>query len=451
MTSPALEPLRKKLVLPEKGFYLVGLSGGADSVALLMTAFGADGLRIEAVHVNHGLRGTESDGDEAFAEQLCRDCGVKLHVFRPDLHGREDEAAAREARYVCFRQAIADTGADGILLAHHEDDQAETFLLHLLRGAGPEGLYGMRTESFAQGIRILRPMLALTREEIREALRENGIAWREDSSNGNPRYLRNRVRKELLQRMEEIAPGAAGRIRSAMTLIREDGEALDAQAETLYREACRGERINAELLDRATKAVSARVLRNWWNRQTPAREERGLSREQTEALCALLDGGKRKANLPGGWHAVRIDRYLYLVPPETVALEPVPVAGKDTAFGTWRLTETPSLGNPGDGKRVQEVPVGFTDGCVIRTRKPGDRIRPFGGSGERKLQDYLTDRKVPQPFRDRIPLLCREGEVLLVCGVGAGNVPVWERNGKKVRLTWEGEIPWMEPDTTERT
>ncbi len=444
MTVPSLEPLRKKLAFPGEGFFLLGLSGGADSVALLLMLCGGNALRIEAVHVNHGLRGAESDGDEAFVRQLCKERGVKLHVFRPDLGGRKDEAAAREARYACFRQSVSETGADGILLAHHGDDQTETFLLRLLRGAGPEGLAGMGAESRVNGIRILRPMLGLSREEIRQALREEGIAWREDSSNDDSRYLRNRIRRELLPRMEEIAPGAAGRIRSAMALVREDGEALDAQAESLFTQAFRDGRIDAALLEKAPKAVSSRVLRAWWNTQAPVREERGLSRKQTEGLAALLDSGKRKANLPGGWHAVRTGPFLYLVPPDAPQEAPVPVAGKETAFGSWRLVETISQGNPGDGKRAQEVPAGFTAGCVLRTRRPGDRIRPFGGCGEKKLQDYLTDRKVPQPWRDRIPLLCRDGEVLLVCGVGAGNVPVWDRNGNNVRLAWEGEIPWME-------
>ena len=451
MSVHALERLRERLTLPREGFFLLGLSGGADSVALLLAACSADGLRIEAVHVNHGLRGTESDGDEAFARRLCREKDVKLHVFRPDLGGRKDEAAAREARYACFRQAVAETGADGILLAHHGDDQAETFLLHLFRGAGPEGLAGMSAESRLDGMLILRPMLALTREEIRQALRDEGIEWREDSSNGDSGYLRNRIRNELMPRMEAVAPGAAGRIRNAMALIRADGEALDAQAETLFSRACREERMEASLLEKAPKAVSARVLRIWWNRLSPERKERGLSREQTEALAELLDGGRRKVNLPGGWHATRIGPFLYMIPPDAPAAEAAPVTGKDTAFANWRLTETPSRGNPGDGKRAQEVPAGFTAGCVVRTRRPGDRIRPFGGCGEKKLQDYLTDRKVPQPWRDRIPLLCRDGEVLLVCGVGAGNVPAWDRNGNNVRLTWEGDIPWMESESTERT
>ena len=88
------------------------------------------------------------------------------------------------------------------------------------------------------------------------------------------------------------------------------------------------------------------------------------------------------------------------------------------------------------------MPEGFIRGCVIRTRQPGDRIRPFGGPGSKKLQDYLTDRRIPEPFRDQIPLLCRDGEVLLVCGVGAGDIPVWNGKTPAVRLSWHGKMPW---------
>ena len=170
----AVDALRRKLPPAEPGAYLLGLSGGADSVALLMMllpAFREGRIRLEAVHVNHGLRGTESDGDEQFCDALCREAGVPLHIRRADLSGRRDEAAAREARFNLFRTVYAETGADALILAHHADDQAETFLMRLLRGAGPDGLSCMKEDQYTGGMRILRPMLSLRREEIRNALR----------------------------------------------------------------------------------------------------------------------------------------------------------------------------------------------------------------------------------------------------------------------------------------
>ncbi|MBP5728004.1 MAG: tRNA lysidine(34) synthetase TilS, partial [Clostridia bacterium] len=188
-----------------------------------------------------------------------------------------------------------------------------------------------------------------------------------------------------------------------------------------------------------------RTLRLWWNREGPTLEEHALNAAQTEALNALLDTDKGKINLPGDTYAIRTGKHLILRKAEKEEpAKPVPVNGKETVFGEYRLTVSQSEGNPGDGKRVQEVPEGFLEGCEIRTRRPGDRIRPFGSKGSRKLQDYLTDRRIGEPFRDSIPLVCRENEVLLVCGVGAGNIPRWNKEDSPVRVTWSGEMPWTE-------
>ena len=195
-----MEELRRKIGLLPGGLYLAGVSGGADSVALLtlLTGSGAPaGIRLEAVHVNHGLRGAESDGDEAFVRELCAKYHVPLHVYHPDLHGKKDENTAREARFRCFRECMDATGADYLALAHHADDLAETFMMRLLRGAGPEGLGCMKTTDERDGIHIIRPMLGLRRAEIREALQENGIQWREDSSNSSTVYFRNDIRKPM--------------------------------------------------------------------------------------------------------------------------------------------------------------------------------------------------------------------------------------------------------------
>lgn len=439
--------LSEKLSPISKGFYFLGLSGGADSVALLLMLLPdvRNGrIRVEAVHVNHGLRGAESDGDERFCTELCNKEDIPMHLFRADLAGRTDEAAARAARYGFFRQLFMKSKADALILAHHADDQAETFLMRLIRGAGPDGLECMTAEETVNGIRILRPMLGLRRGEIREALRADGITWREDSSNDDTAYLRNRVRHELMPVLESISGTAAEKICRAAALIGTDNDALNEEAGRIMSRTAADRRLNAEELAQEPSALRSRVLRKWWNAQGPVLDEHALSCEQTEALDRLLYTEKGKVNLPGGMHAVRSGKYLFLQGAEAAQPDPVTVSGSDTVFGSYRLKETPSEGSPGDGKRSQEVPEGFTRGCMIRTRRPGDRIRPFGSTGSRKLQDYLTDRKIAGPYRDLIPLLCRGNEVLLVCGVGAGNIPRMDSGTVSVRLTWYGEMPWME-------
>lgn len=430
------------------GRYLIGLSGGADSVALLMTLLPdiRDGrIAAEAVHVNHGLRGTESDDDEKFCRELCEREGVPLTVYRADLQGKTDEDSARKARYGFFREKYKAFKADGLILAHHADDQAETFLMRLTRGAGPEGLECMREDETVQDIRILRPMLRIRREEIRAALTEDGTGWREDSTNTDTAYLRNKVRQELIPALEAISESAVDKICRTAGMIAADNDVLDAAAEKLLRENAKGSILNAAAITAEPEAVRRRVLRKWWNAEGPVLEEHALSAAQTEALTALLDVTKGKINLPGGVYAVRTGKHLILRSSEKEeAPEPVVFSGKEIVFGDYRITVGPSEGNPGDGKRTQEVPDGFFEGCEIRTRRPGDRIRPFGSTGSRKLQDYLTDRRIGEPFRDQIPLICRGNEVLLVCGVGAGNIPRWNGEDHPVRITWHGETPWTE-------
>ena len=443
----ACEKLRLQIRQVHEGRYLLGLSGGADST-MLLTLLAPDAregrIRLEAVHVNHGLRGAESDEDERFCRELCEKEGVPFTAYKAELGGRKDEASARTARFAFFRERCLETGADALILAHNADDQAETFLMRLLRGAGPEGLECMRSDEITDGIRILRPMLGIRRDEIREALRTDSLSWREDSTNGQDVYLRNRIRKELVPAMERIAENAVEKICRTAGQIADDNDTLNERTEKLIREHCSGSTLEAAAIAAEPAGTRKRVLRKWWTMNGPRLKEHALSAAQTDELDRLLISHKGKINLPGNRHAVRTGRYLFLTGNEEKKPDPVSFCTPETAFGSFRLTVTPSEGRPGNGKTTQEVPEDFCDGCVIRTRKDGDRIRPFGCAGHKKLQDFLTDRKIEEPFRDRIPLLCRGDEVLLVCGVGAGDIPGWNPDDHPVRLTWHGDMPWAE-------
>jgi tRNA(Ile)-lysidine synthase len=444
--SGAIEELRRKSLPVPDGHYLLGLSGGADSVSLLMILledFRERRIKLEAVHINHGIRGNEADEDEHFCHELCQRHGVPFQSYHADLEGKTDEDSAREARFFLFDRLMTEKGADALLLAHNADDQAETFLMRLLRGAGPEGLSCMKADERIGQIRIIRPILTLRRAEIREALLKDGIEWRNDSTNQDTMYLRNRVRKELIPLLERYTGSAVEKINGAAGMIAEDHQELDHQARRLLDRVGRDSMLDAELLASEPVPLQKRVVRLWWKRNGPVLHEHSLNMKQTENLIALLQCEKGKINLPGDFHAVRAGRYLLLQGSERNADEPVAAGGKETVFGNIRMTVGPSAGDPGDGRLTQEVPESMLNGCVIRTRLPGDRIRPFGSAGSRKLQDYLTDRKIPEPFRDRIPLLCRENEVLMVCGVGAGSIPRWDPEKRNVRLTWSGDMPWM--------
>ena len=428
-------PTMNKLAKTE-GKLLVGLSGGADSVALLHLLLEA-GCQIAAVHVNHGLRGAASDGDEAFVRALCEERGVPLTVFHACPPEHPSEGWAREVRYAFFRQAMADSGADALVLAHHRDDQAETLLLHLVRGAGLTGLTGMAAKSTLDGMTILRPLLPYGRAELRAYLEEKGASWREDASNAEPRYLRNALRLEVLPLMEQLAPGAVQRMAAAADLLREDEAALNAlTADFLAAHPDRALPLDA--LMNKPLGLQRRILRAWWAMHAPVLHERSLDARQTEGLLALLTSPvSAKCNLPGNWHGQRGWTHLHLVSPERENIPEQPAAASAL------LEVLPYTGDRCDGCTSQVIPSRWLAACTVRSRRPGDFIRPFGSDGSQSMQDYFTNRHVDAAFRDRVPLLCRGSEVLLAGGVGAGSVPRTEKIDDPVLLRWKESFPWQ--------
>lgn len=436
-----LPPLPKKV--------LVGVSGGADSVALLRLTLllrDAGACQVFAAHVNHGLRGEHSDGDEAFVRALCAAHAVPLRVYRAAPPPHAGENWAREARYGFFRQAMAESRADALALAHHRDDQAETLLLHLLRGSGLTGLAGMAADGESHGLRVVRPLLGFSRAQLREALESAGQPWREDESNEDETYLRNAVRHTLLPAMERLAPGASSRVAATAQLLQGDEMVLRGQAEAfLARFSGEGYVCLTPLL-REAEPMRARIVRLWWQRLAGnGMDETSLSREQTARLLALCAGDAGgKCNLPGGWHAVRGWKCLHLTDPrgEQARMEEQPLTPSGACLGAARLVIGESQGHPGDGKRCQEAPLAWGEGTVLRYPRPGDWICPFGSATRQSLRDYLARRRVDAPFRGRVPVLCRGKEVLLCAGVGAGSAPPFTPDAENRRFTWEGNFPW---------
>ena len=416
---------------------LLGLSGGADSVALLLLLLDS-GVQVSAVHVNHGLRGDASDGDEAFVRALCAEKDVPLMVFRATPPENPGEGWAREVRYGFFQEAMQQTGAGALVLAHHRDDQAETLLLHLLRGAGLTGLTGMAADSVVADMRVLRPLLGFSRAELRAYLEERNQPWREDGSNADARYLRNALRLEVLPRLEQLIPGAAERMAATAALLSEDEAVLQALMAEFLR-AHPGDALPLESLRQQMPGMQRRILRAWWERQGTLRAERSLSAAQTETLLALLaaPAGSR-CNLPCGWHGQVGWTHIHLLPPDAKAGIP-----EKTALQSPLLCMAPYAGDSGDGQGSQAIPRGWLTECTVRSRKKGDFIRPFGSDGKQSLQDYFVNRRVDAPFRDRVPLLCRGSEVLLAGGVGAGGIPRTNEMDDPVLLRWQECFPWQ--------
>ena len=436
--------LNKTEPVPD-GRYLIGVSGGADSIALLhifAERISQSVQTVEAVHVNHSLRGDESDHDESFVRDVCAGLRIPLHVYRIDLHGRHDENAAREARFTCFRKCMELTGTNMLVLGHHADDLAETFLMRLIRGAGTEGLSCMGSDDTAYGIRIIRPLLSLTRAEIRKALREAGISWREDSTNQDPSFLRNNIRMNILPRLEALNPGAAARIARTSRIISADNEALDSISDRFLHQFSGTRWIRWKELSDLPEGLQRRILRKWWRQNAPARKEHELNAEQTERLTGLILAERGKVNLPGGLHAVKGRQAIHITGITGNHFLKCAFPEKTSVFGNIRLIISESKGNPGNGKTEQEIPASFFHDCVVRTQEFGDWIIPFGMKGRKKLSDYLADRGIDEPWRKEIPLICREDEVLMAAGVGTGRIPAWDPTCENIRIHWSGEMPW---------
>lgn len=424
-TDPEMK-LNQNLLRP--GMRLaVAISGGADSVAL--TAALAEraptlGIALQAVHVNHKLRGAESDDDEAFVRQLTARLGLELLVQRVDTEAARDgdgiEETARRLRYAWWDELLATHVVDAIATAHTLDDQAETVLGKLLRGAWTEGLAGIFPVLQRPQGRIVRPMLAVRRTEVEAWLHARGLTWREDSSNRETVFTRNRIRHELLPELEQWNPQIKSHLAQMATLARDEEAYWAAEMERLSallvmqgnpvrgggRAAGQTVALDVVRLAGLPVPVQRRLLRH-------AAERAGATAnfEATEGLRTLAIEGRagEKRTLPEGLMAERTARELRLSQgaAEQTALQPVrfPVPGVAEALG-WRWSVEGC--QPGE--------------AVLRPWRAGDRVRLRHSSGPKKVKEVLERMKVSGPERQNWLVLESNGQILWMQGVEVDSV-----------------------------
>ena len=411
---------------------VAAVSGGADSVALLLTLNGirkAAGFSLTVVHVNHGLR-EDAGEDAAFVADLCRRLNVPCRVMpvRVVLPG---EDGARQARYQALLDACVQENADALTLAHHQRDQAETVLLHLFRGSGGEGLAGMaeyaRRECRGRSVLLWRPFLDASPDDLRRILHGLGETWREDLTNARDDYLRNYLRHQVLPKVRGRIPEAEAALCRTAQLLAAEEDYFRAEARRFLTDhacltgPCRW--IDGPALDALHPALRRHCVRL----SAPVK----LNYAQTEALINLSP--RQTANLPEGWRGLRTERYLHF-------LSPTPEKSR-----LGKLLVLPFTGDPGDGITCQAVPKALFEQCELRHRLPGDRIHPLGGPGDKSLQDYWVDRRVDRPFRDHMPLLCRGNRVIWSIGVGVGEEARVTPDGEAVFLRYDGFLPGGRP------
>ena len=419
---------------------LIALSGGADSVALAVLLAEARkdcDLTLFAAHIDHGIR-PDSPQDAEFCRTLCRQLEIPFCCARLDVpaeaHKRREglESAARRLRYEQLRRFKAEVGANLIALAHHMDDQAETVLMHLSRGAGAGGMAGMRPICGD----LWRPLLGCRKVELTDYLRGKGLTWREDATNVVADNPRNAIRLHVLPELEKCYPQCVPAIaRYACTAGIEDDCLDELTGEYLARGGgviglCRW----IELENPPHRAILRRALL----RACPE----PLSWEQVNALEALCMQGRGKADIGGGIFAERTGHRLYFVQKQPMRIEPAALSpdGVTDLPGLGRVVARPCAPVPiRDDPMRQVLNPAALAGAVLRTRRPGDRIRPLG-CGDRLLSDYLIDRKVDRPLRDATPLVAVGGRVHWVVGLGISQEAALVPGCEAVELTFEREI-----------
>ena len=380
---------------------IAAVSGGADSVVLLFALYllkDSLGITLEAAHFNHGLRGEESDRDAAFVRDLCDRYDIPLHLggARVTAGKKGLEAAARDARYAFFA-----TLTGKIATAHTADDNAETVLMHLVRGTGLKGLGGI---SPVRG-NLIRPMLGITRGEVMAFLEEYHLTFVEDSSNGTDAFLRNRLRHHVMPLLKAENPRLAENL-SAMALdLREDEAALETM--TVWD-------MDVAVLRKLHPGVRSRSIAAFL-KNNGVREPEARHLALVEALI-FSDKPSASADLPGGVTVAREYGRL-VVREEITALEPVTLPENGTV-------ELPRLGlrvHCGPAEGVTDGPEGFAvvpqGNVILRCRKEGDSLRRSGG--RKSLKKRFIDRKIPAAQRGLIPVVADDWGVLGVYGFGA--------------------------------
>ena len=412
MRAEVLSWCRRESLFSPGAQVVCAVSGGADSMAMLccLRELAAElSVYVRAAHFNHRLRGAESDGDEAFVRAFCAAEGIELVCGAPEKPARSEEEA-REQRYA-FLDSIP---CDAVAIAHTAEDNLETLLQHLLRGSGLRGLGGIPPR---RG-RYVRPLLAVSHAQAREYLRARGTGWREDATNAEDSCQRNRLRHGVLPLLAAEMPELPLRVTELTALVRADDALLDREAE--------------RLLLPAPEPLQRRALRILLREAMP----QDAALVHIRALQALLENPApaARADLPGRLTVRRSYDALELVRGTPPVFRPVPLA-QTVHFPALGLRAACTLAEKNE--KIQNTPFTFAlkyDKMVgripiFRPRKTGDMLTLPDGRCV-TLKKLFLDRRLPQPVRDRVPVLELDGQVIAVAGFGAD--PRWTaRDGEQ--------------------
>ncbi len=432
--SSAADPA---LQLPPARSILVALSGGPDSTLLLHMLHkeaNACGFKVFAAHINYRLRGRDSDADEAFCRSLCQTLGVKLFVKKlrsGELAKSNLQERARKIRYTFFDEICVKHDIDFIATGHNRDDNVETVLMNLGRGAGTFGLAGI---SPREG-NLIRPLLNLSRAEIEHYLESHQIDFRVDRSNLQSNYTRNKIRMQLLPQMVGLFGEALpGNIHRAARLLSEQENALRQIAEEIIATDARTTAGGKIVLDLDKfhlyyPMLQRLVIALCYERLNGSLKD--FDYRTSERVLAVAAGTIDLADMKAGIFAERCDRLMYVYR-KTPSARPLAIRrnGKTRVNRFWAefsIAKIPRKSLSKDELRSgKNLKVCFDAAelrgqLTVRSVRNGDKINPLGMSGNRKLSDLLIDAKIDRPLRDEIPIVLCEETIVWVVGLAIGN------------------------------
>ena len=406
---------------------LVAVSGGPDSTALLVALVElapSRRLTLTAAHVDHGLRGAESADDAARVAELAGRLGVPLVSRALALApGAGLEARGRRARYRALAAMAAEARATRIVTAHTQDDQVETLFLRLLRGSGRRGLGGMRPIRGA----LLRPLLAVTRADVRRFLADRNLPFTVDRTNADIRQTRNRIRRLVVPFLRaEFNPRLDASLAALAERLRDEDDFLAAAATARVAMLTRDGALRISVADEP-RALARRIVRTWLERDA----RRGVGALHVERVLRLAAGNRPgTVAVPGPARVVRegdvlVRRAGRTATPATLLRMIAPGESVVHPGGTWRLSLSPPRPRHADEDRTADLRHALFDADVlagrlaVRSPRAGDRVHLLQG-GTRKLQDILVDAKVPREQRPAVPVLVADEEIVWVAGLARG-------------------------------
>ncbi len=438
---------------------VVGVSGGADSLALLHVLKEIMGAkRLVVAHLDHGWR-TSSKADAAFVRQTAVSWGIPYHGKRLESSQKQSglEATGRAERYRFFADVARCEKATHIAVGHHQDDQVETILLHLLRGSGLKGLQGMHFESLLaenEAVVVIRPLLHTSRSEIESYCQMHQLSPREDETNSDPQFLRNRLRHELLPDLRTYNAQIDGHLLQLAEITSEDESLMFALAEEAWSQLNveQGEGWLTLPLDawRTTPiALQRRLLRTAVSTLNPSVTDIGF-RSIEEARLGVNNGRFGQTfHLPSGITLTIQANSLLCLKPDTdypydlplideEHLKSIQIPGTMVLENDWVLEatiiEAPDFEVLFENELIWDVYLPIVDELImLRTRRAGDRIRPFGMNGRsRKLKKLMSENHIPRSLRDKWPIISIGEEIIWVPSVGRSNAFVVQGNESKL-------------------